>query len=112
MRTRSCNFSTEVAIISCNGKVSLFEKERIAFVNFALLRNGAASYFSEMPVLFPANSAINFRFLRARAVFVPLPCVMQLRVEKFAECSGRFRSPFISTSAQAGERCLEDAIWK
>lgn len=76
MRTRNCNFSTEDTIISCNGKVSLFEKRRTAFINFASLRNSAASYFSEMPVLFPANSAINFRFLRAYAVFVPLPrCV-------------------------------------
>lgn len=78
MTIRSCNFSTgPYDYLSCNGKIFLFEKQRIAFVyTWSSLRNNAAYYFSEMPVLLPANSAINFRFLRARAVFVPSPrCV-------------------------------------
>lgn len=62
------NFSYERCDISRDGESFCFAEERDAFVKFAPGHRVAEErrIISEMPVLFHANSTINFRFLRAR----------------------------------------------
>lgn len=57
---------------SRNGEIFRFAEERVAFVKFTPGHRVAEErrIISEMPVLFHANSAINFRFLRARRILL------------------------------------------
>lgn len=58
--------------LSRNGEILRFAEERVAFVKFTPGHRVAEErrIISEMPVLFHANSAINFRFLRARRILL------------------------------------------
>lgn len=104
MRICSCNFSTGCTIISCNGKIFLFEKQRIAFkLGVAEKQRGVLFLGNAGPLPCKFRNKFSFPACSRRFCSFAAMCVMQLRVEKFAECSRRFRSPFISTSAQAGE---------
>lgn len=105
-----------------------FAEERVAFVKLAPGQRVAEEQriISEMPVLFHANSAINFRFLRARRVFFFIffsscflsprsfsrLCAMQLRVEQFMECLWWLHRPSVSSSARKLERRYIDTIGK